>query len=175
MLAIFKAVSTIKTLTSLAALLGLAWFCYDYGRDSNEKKWQEREKATQRKILQYHDEQRAQESLYNVLLGNIRDELEELRNGIYSDQSDNNQLASSIASLRFKYNKYKANRTETSIITAPSKECDGETITYFSGEVFEAISNDFARCDAIVNQLSACQRLLIADRQICGTTSGISR
>jgi type I restriction-modification system DNA methylase subunit len=162
----FSALNIFKAIASLLVL----WFCFNAGQKYERSDWQEREikqiAAAAARIKELHEESRAKESLANVELNNVRDKLQEAKDEIENANSAINIQRDTIASLRWGATAMQANGSSEDTVAAPTRECDGETITELSPEVFGYVYEQFAKCDAIVEQLTAAQEVIELDREI---------
>lgn len=152
---------------ALVAFAG--WQGYKVGKDRTNALWLAKQAAENaaaaQRINELQNEARAKESLAVVQLSNIQNELSEAQNEIENDQSAINKLYADIARLRFGLNSMQASGSTEGTVAATTRECDGETVTEFSGELFEAIYSEFGKCDKIVEQLTAAQAVIEADRE----------
>lgn len=162
----FTAFNLIKTIASLLVL----WFIFNAGQKYERSAWQAREikqiEAAAKQLDALHTEARAKESLANVELNNIRDKLQEAKDEISNKDSTINKQFDTIASLRWGAAAMQAGGSENGSVTASSRECNGETITELSPEVFKYVYDGFAECDAVVEQLTAAQEVIETDRLI---------
>lgn len=152
-------------LTAFSGLKG-----YQLGMDKTNVLWLAKQAAENaaaaKRISELQDEARAKESLASVTLSNIQNELSEAQNEVDNQTSELNRVYADIKRLRFQHNAMQANGGEVGTVAAPTRKCDGETITEFSGELFEAIYTEFGKCDKIVEQLTAAQEVIKIDRLI---------
>jgi hypothetical protein len=142
---------------------------YELGKDKTNALWLAKElkesiKVTNR-INELQTEARAKESLASVKLSNIQHELTEAKNEVDNQSSELNRIYADIKRLRFS-ESMQAVGSEIGTITASTRQCDGETITELSAELFEAIYSEFGKCDKITQQLNAAQEVIVLDRQI---------
>lgn len=160
----------------LIALLGSAlvafsgWQGYKVGKDRTNVLWLAKQAAENaaaaKRISELQDAARAKESLASVKLSTIQNELSEAQNEISSQTSELNRIYADIKRLRFQHNALQANGGEGGAVTANSEDCGGKTQTIFSREIFEYLYAEATRADEIVNQLNACQDILILDREV---------
>ena len=163
----------------LSALLAFAlvafagWKGYKLGKENERAVWLATKvievAQASAKIKQLEDEARASESLHAVKLANISNDL----NGVIHDIETLNDSVSNgarnVARVRFGIDTLQARRSDESAVSAPTRECNGETITEFSPGVFRYVYDGFTSCDEIVEQLDAAQALILEDRRVCNT------
>lgn len=155
----------------VSALVAFAgWQGYRIGNDKINALWlakqaDESAQATQR-MIELQNDARAKESLASVELSNLQHELSEVKHEIDNQTSELNRTYADIKRLRFNASAVQAVGSEISTVTVSTRKCDGETITEFSGKLFEAIYTEFGKCDKIVEQLTSAQKVIVLDRKI---------
>ena len=130
----------------LSALLAFAlvafagWKGYKLGKENERAVWLKKQvievAQASAKIKQLEDEARATESLHAVKLANISNDLNGVIHDIETLNDDTGRTAVRIASVRFGTDTLQARRSDESAVSAPTRECNGETITELSPEVF---------------------------------------
>lgn len=155
----------------VGALVAFTGFrAYGLGKTNERAAWLAKQiievsQAAER-FKQLQDEARAKESLANVELNTVQDKLYEAQNEINNRDSVINKQRDAIAGLRWGASAMQASGSGAVAVAAGTRECNGETITEFSAELFEAIYAEFGKCDAIVEQLTAAQEVIAIDREI---------
>lgn len=154
---------------ALAAFAG--YVGYNHGKKIERAAWLKvtQDQATKHteEVNDLHDQYRKDIALFNVQSTNISNNLHEVQNEIKNISSVSNKRYDAIERLLFNISAEQASSSEKSTPAIAAIECNGETRTVLSGMVSRAIHEKFGSCNRDVQQLTACQELLIEQRNYC--------
>lgn len=147
------------------------WKGYNLGKENERAVWLKKQvievSQASTRIKQLEEEARVSESEHALKLANISNDLNGLIHDIETLNDSVSNDARDIARVRFGIDSLQARRSEEGTVSAPTRECNGETITELSAEVFRYVYEGFATCDTVVEQLMAAQAVILEDRMVC--------
>ena len=154
---------------ALVAFAG--WKGYKLGKENERAVWLKKQvievSQASTRIKELEEEARVSESEHALKLATISNDLNGVINDIETLNDSVSNDARDIARVRFGIDSLQARRSEEGAVSAPTRECNGETITELSPEVFRFVYDGFATCDQIVEQLTAAQAVIVEDRRVC--------
>lgn len=149
-------------------------WAYMNGVTATDKQWLARENtqivAANSRIVQLETDARKKEHVQSVTVANIVDNYEtEKRNAKVQTDVIISTLNSSIVKLRDKYATTRSNTCadQASATTTGTGSDNAKTGTELSNEATEFLFKLTGEANEVVLQLTACQALLVSDRQTC--------
>ena len=171
-------VGSLILVVAVAAAVNKAYnWTYNNGVNSERTTWQARESgelaAANKKILELTTDARNQEAQNAINLQTISAYYEESkRNDKVKNDKVVDDLNNGVIRLRDKYAKSTTCETtgpgRTGETATGTGERPGETGTEFSTTAAKFLYELTAEADEIVEQLSACQAVVLEDRRLCG-------
>lgn len=161
----------IGALVFVGALTGAYFYGHSNGVDSERVVWQAKEiKATQEADKALADAQDKVNSLQSqyannlaVISGNYQ---QELKNVSATKDRTIAALRAGAIRLRDPGTHYTLSPNALPGSTAPTSGCDGQATSRLSDTTSEFLVREASHADAIVEQLNACQAVIIKDREL---------
>jgi hypothetical protein len=152
-----------------SAIYGIYHSGYNAGYNKATMEWQkvriqETAQAAER-IRHLEETNRKTEHDRQIAYESLSFQLERAKQDVTDQKNALNITYAEIDRLRFGGSTVPTVGSDTSSVTTTTSECDGKTVTILSRELFEALYSDFAKADQVTEQLSACQAILIQDRE----------